>query len=149
MFSREVWFSNQPTSSPHVRDTCHAMSWRLLRRTGGGSGTYQDHNEYSGNKHFGRPINRCKSVYTANHRTSGLTLELDSQTFLPYTTSSVAPRSLRWGSQPEVGGHSAELMFSSLSIVRPGLYCYSSWDLLRFSVYMGSLVSGVLFVAKA
>lgn len=33
----------------------------------------------------------------------------------------VAPLSLRWGNQPEVGGHYTGFMFSSLSIVRPSL----------------------------
>ncbi len=39
----------------------------------------------------------------------------------------VAPLSLRRGKQPEVGGHCADLMFSSLSIVK---------HILSFSVYM-------------
>lgn len=64
---------------------------------------YQDHNEYSGSKPSGRPINRYKLVYTANHRTSGLTLEVDSQPFLPYTTSNAL--SLHKGNQPAMGAH--------------------------------------------
>lgn len=39
----------------------------------------------------------------------------------------VAPLSLRRGNQPEVGGHYADLTFSSLSIV---------WHILSFPVYM-------------
>ena len=61
------------------------------------------HDECTGNKHFRRPINRCTLVYTASHRTSGSTVEFDSQTFLPTTTCGkpVAPH---YWKRSEVGG---------------------------------------------
>jgi len=64
-------------------------------------GTCPGHYESSGNKHFGRPINKCMLVYVVSHRTSGSTLTLDSQAFLPTTTCG-KPVAQRYWKNPEV-----------------------------------------------
>lgn len=52
----------------------------------------------------------------------------------------VAPQSLRWGNKPEVGGHYAGVMFSSLSIVRPilsSLAYMKIYSITTFSIEFG------------